>query len=272
MNEDSQMTMRVVAMGAACVSLMACGATLDWENAELPCNREQECAEGYSCLGKTCVRDGSIEQGETCKLSRQCAGDLVCSSYPFFACRPPCNAYYASTENCSAGTYCRPFEDADGQLRGACVQTECEVNEDCGSSEICVPVTQTAKGCLVNCEVSFEQSYFDNCGTLDGQQYCTPIGIPDNQYTVCLETARSGEADPNRQNGQCSPVSDPCARGYACDTEGTQGSGTCRKHCNPDNGDDDCTDVLENKELVCTEKEIGGDGDRTVNLCEEPAE
>jgi hypothetical protein len=124
------------------------------------------CEEGYSCDGGQCIADGSVGDGHTCTLTKQCATGLVCPVGN--VCRKPCEKIYQfGTNECSADQVCAPLFDSDGVhfSGGACVPTEC----------------QTGSGGDTTCQTSADIKY-------------APPGSADNPQTgnKCVRLATNG--------------------------------------------------------------------------------
>jgi hypothetical protein len=210
-----------------------CSLALDWDMNLLPCDRQRECLEGYSCLGSVCVADKSITADDTCSLDQQCEGDLVCSPRPHFACRTPCNAFYEPTGDCGAGEYCRPYDSGGSSIdpRGACVLSDCTTNTDCDPDQACVKITSSASACIKRCTITWNgDAYGDNCSLNPSTpEYCQPVGAQGEQKLVCLPTQNTAQVE----GGLCSAVDEPCRRGLACV------SLQCKIYCKPeeDGGD-----------------------------------
>ncbi len=226
---------------ASLAPLAACSLMLEWSEDGLPCDDQKRCGAGFSCLGDTCVKDDSLEEGDTCSKAVQCAGDLLCTPYPYYGCRKACgDTYFLPNGNCAAGEYCRPYKDSAGELHAACVPDQCSDSSDCsrrnvlcpdcGAGMKCVPIDGSADACLVGCEVDFLTTgvYSDNCtSTPIDPTYCQPIG--EQGMLVCLDAKNA-----RLENQACEPVKDPCERGYVCQ------DGFCREYCNPAGSGSEC--------------------------------
>ncbi len=211
----------------------ACSLYLDWDRAGLPCDDNDECYEGYSCLVNTCVEEKSVAIGDTCSADVQCAGSgTICGAAPF-TCRERCpdETLYGSTTQCGQRSYCRPepARPDSTAVIGTCFDSECSRDTDCKSDRICVPIELDAGACLLSCQYDFENNvYQDNCGSRgDVQTYCQPVGLRGKQQLACLErlTNVSAPVPPEL----CNPVQSPCVSGAACVVTG--GTGKCYYYC-----------------------------------------
>ncbi len=219
-------TLSSAAVGLAGLAVSACSLILDWDAEGLPCDREKNCAREYSCLVDRCVAKESLVLNETCSQSDQCAGspDVICGSDPF-TCRRRCGDMYGAPGNCQADEYCRPEQSRELENRwiGTCFASECRRDEDCRSDRVCVSISPTAGACLLQCDYDFSTgSYEDNCGGVDTEQYCQPIGESRNQTLVCLEALGDIRAS---LGGPCAPVENPCEDEMVC------AEGVCRFYC-----------------------------------------
>ncbi len=237
--------MRLLA-ATALLAASGCTFTLDWSVDNLPCGSGDECLDNYSCLGRECIPDGSVTEGDTCNISQQCAGkDMVCSPVGQrgvrFTCRKRCTAYYEFTNDCSSGEFCAPFPDEDDprDFDGACIPNQCDRNTDCESGEVCVPIHSSAAACLPGCAINWNGTeYRDNCGgTLADPKVCQPIGdASEGKRLVCLDTTSTAQTE----NSTCHPITNPCrarttaspVTGMSCIGTGGGLNGVCRRHCN----------------------------------------
>jgi hypothetical protein len=238
----------------AALAAGACSLILNWDPDGLPCGTSKECASGYSCMVNSCVADGTIPLGETCSEDQQCEGepDVTCGSNPF-TCRERCEALLETTTTCGSTQYCRPELNtgATNQATGTCVDSECTNDDDCSLSAglTCVPVTETARACLQQCEYSFATgTYTDRCTPTSGGQvqYCQSIGPSGHISFVCLDLADG--LSRQFEGGVCDPVTNPCDVGLIChqtrcywlcegDGSGQCNIGTTQQVCLPLPGD-----------------------------------
>lgn len=217
------------ALAVACLGT-GCSAVLDWDPDGLAC-LDQQCRSGFTCLGTTCVRDGTLARGETCNDDLQCSKnpvELVCPDSVFVCSQACSNDDFYSQGTCRSGEYCRPVFDTE-QWTGACVASDgCSSDEDClGANEVCVRITSQASACLIGCTVTFPSgAYSDTCGsTQSAQRVCQPVGLSSAQRLVCIDIT---EPTPQAENNPCTNVvTSACAPGLACI------EGKCRKHCDP---------------------------------------
>jgi hypothetical protein len=225
--------------GLSLIALSGCSQILDWSPEGLPCDAENKCGDGFSCLGKRCVADGSLAIRASCNSSVQCEGypTNICGSQPYSACRKRClDNYLASVAGiCNTGEYCRPEPERERptQWTGTCVESECSTTAQCrnhnGASDVCVAVSPSANACWQTCTVSVSAGvYSDTCGTTDGLDYCQPIGPKDNQSLVCLSRLDNDLSGLPNPGDDCAPVRKPCRPGAAC--VGDAGA-VCRIYC-----------------------------------------
>ena len=216
-------------------TVSACALMLDWDPEGLPCEDNQICADGYSCLVNSCILENSIAKGETCNRNIQCAGELVCAN---FTCASPCTKYYESSAECPLGEYCMEHVDENGNFAGHCQASAlCTVGEPCQEGRMCIEITTGSNACLLGCEISWSgEVYSDSCGGSQGViKYCQPLGKRDQ--LVCRDTSVPGQ-----EVGQpCDLVENTCSRGLACV------NGICKRYCNlelPGNicGSEQCCD------------------------------
>lgn len=226
-------------------SLVGCTLVLDWDKNQLPCDSEQECLDGYTCLGTACIADSSVAEGGSCNNDVQCGSKLICD-HKRFRCFEPCSTFYRSTSDCDGQYFCadHPVEDPVTGVstpRGACVPSECTNDDSCNkpnrpAGEICVKITSSASACILGCDVDWtgaiDNTYSNNCGSTPSEpKYCQPIGLA--KRLVCLPTSNAGEGE----DDLCEPIESPCRElteagdgpvtGLACvDSQ-------CRRHCKP---------------------------------------
>ncbi|MCK5688571.1 hypothetical protein KAI87_04830, partial [Myxococcota bacterium] len=175
----------------------------------------------------------SLNEGDTCNDDFQCDGLLICGSNPF-VCRKPCFDYFIDTIDCSFGEICKASPSRDGAWVGACIPSECAIDDDCpNAGEVCIKATESAGACLIGCEVSWSGGYYDDdCGMQSNQIfYCQPLGNVKDAL-VCLDTS----TDAGEEGDFCKAIDAPCRKGLACV------EGMCRRYCDSENPV--CGDVL----------------------------
>lgn len=225
------------------LTLNGCSLALEWDPDNLPCTPvdpvtrqrpEPACADGFSCLGDLCIRDGSTAREERCTEDRQCAPDLFCRD---FQCLQSCGqAFYSETGDCRGDEFCAPFQPvANGPIEGFCLPSQCRENDDCVDGTVvrsCVPIKVGAGACLSTCELGFDPTYFDNCVVEAGAaaSYCQPLGRQNPNFgaqLVCLDAGANLEGLP------CNPVLNPCQEGFTCDL--STEPAVCARFCSTDN-------------------------------------
>lgn len=206
------------------VLLSACSLVVDSSIDRLRCDRETPCdtAQGYSCAFDTCVKKGSLKEGNPCQLSEQCGAGLVCPAL-IAVCSKPCDKIFALDSGCPSDSYCGPVYDEDPANRGkfsggACIKTECEEATKCqreggkfvtkptnatsGSNLTCVRVAQKGGVCMRQCNVgpravNNQTTGADPClaDKAGNPQHCGVLGVDDKPTLVCLPAGAAREGD-----------------------------------------------------------------------------
>ncbi len=240
-----------IAYFCATAALMTgCSLLLDWdENNQFCSTPDMVCkADGYSCLGDRCVRDQSIPTGSTCSLDGQCEkgnycvrgptlcpGNTTCTEEPQLVCRKICDVKHAyqDSADCPIGFYCRPSPDPANsqQLRGACVESDCDEQNlgRCSSRQTCVMVREQAGVCFTPCEASFNSEtgfVSDTCPKAPAIENCQPVGLPSAERLVCI----SQSTLPSQKANSCDFANHTCSAALACIF------GTCIEMCDPSSG------------------------------------
>jgi hypothetical protein len=231
---------------------VSCSSILNWQESSLPCSQDgnNDCLPGYSCgprlidaNASACIADGTRFLDEVCAWDAECMNGYLC---PTNFCAIPCNLnqVYNGTEACGVSQLCRDYDSNRGKDKilkqvAICAPADsCTPGEACTQSVgqrqeilngVCVKVSATATACLSGCRYAFEGNmYIDNCSpSVSIPQYCTPIGIPQAQQMVCLQSSPSKQVE---LGSPCQAVDRPCKTGQACI------NGTCRLLCQPVRG------------------------------------
>jgi hypothetical protein len=151
---------------------------------------------------RTCVAEGSVQEGQACGASAPCAPGLLC--VPLSSSISTCEKFCSSDADCtSPGGLCQKTL-GDGQGGTIPNATLC--------SENCNPISNS--GCSVSgtsCRLARES------------------GGAERTYTDC------GPAGTKTQGASCDPSLDECAPGYTCMNVSASQS-NCLQYCAPPAG------------------------------------
>lgn len=228
--------MRYVLLIASVASGAACSAWVDFDPEDQVCTPEGRCLDGYDCLGQRCVAFGSRTAGQTCRVNRTCADDLICPA-PGFACAALCDRPFFDGQCSNTADpnplACRRVTDSDEVFTAACVRPDCtNTCEDAlGRTRICVKVNTSAGFCLDRCSVTC------TAGTCTGD--CPDEPSPSNSPQSCQflgaeTTPACITSDADATHGTlCDNIERVCASGHACALPPQGGTGVCLSYCDP---------------------------------------
>ncbi|OGR10326.1 MAG: hypothetical protein A2341_24035 [Deltaproteobacteria bacterium RIFOXYB12_FULL_58_9] len=139
--------------------------------------------------------------------------------------RLPCD----ERQRCAVGYSCVD----DVCVSDQSIPHECDIDDDCDTTEVCVTLLNHAKVCRPTCHYGVQDGvYYDDCAsTVDALKYCQALGPSTNRRLVCLdneEGVAQNEGDP------CHPLENPCAQSLTCYADGK-----CHAFCI--GGTDNCT-------------------------------
>jgi hypothetical protein len=240
-----------------------CSLLVEFDPEGRPCGPGKRCLDGYSCMVHTCVKDFSVEEGQTCYLSQNCKRGLVCT-VPSFICRNDCERPFGNHTECPENQVCASVETPEGDDVAACVASDCDP-DDAGACQVageapqtCIGVTTDSDGtaddglCKKSCSITCVSG--DCRGTCPPETpalSCQPLG-PDNTFG-CLEEGTGIQGD------CCDQITRRCDRFHACVRSATGDDGTCLEYC------DDSLDCPNGE--TCN---VHGEPPNTFQACGDP--
>ena len=214
----------------------------------LDCQTDSDCPYGYYCLisdditwmeGDQTNAMYAPAQGVCEPFSVQCTTDY------------DCNVYWTGVEGSDDNAVAAPcngqWQCVAGQCEYACVEQQCQSNNDCASGQICVFYDFLSYGLCENqvepqycmddaeCGAGYHCEFVDYAMTnADGTTACTDANtdpatgcMPPSYYGICVE---------DQNNGQCFSDAD-CTEGYICQYYWDD---TVSPDCYNENGEDSC--------------------------------
>src|SRR5690348_14840690 len=100
-------------VAAAMLGGNGCSLLVDSSLDLLKCDQNGECLKpDYTCRFDQCVKNKSLDEGQTCSSSVQCKESLFCpAGIPL--CSRPCTKIYALDSECGDNAVCAPVSDRD---------------------------------------------------------------------------------------------------------------------------------------------------------------
>lgn len=204
------------------------------------CMSDADCDRGYSCIVaiETCVRDGTLQEGDVCTDAVQCFSTLVCPP-DTKRCSTRCTNYFQSADPCDSISMCMPVLDPELNVflnYGACQVAQCP-HDLCLGGDVCIELEPGLGYCMVPCAYWISSGdYRDNIirGT------CQPMGAS--------ETLVSWPPGIRSEGAICDLVDKRCDEELIC-VYLTGTSAQCHRLCDFDSLDDGCA----NTATTCTQ-------------------